>query len=41
VTSAEKILTRGEKIQGVDFSDEPPSAQVIPGPGVRKLEAGE
>src|SRR5581483_304028 len=41
VTSAEKILGRSEKIQGVEFNDEPPSTQIIPGPGQRKLEAGE
>ena len=40
VTSAEKILNRGEKIQGVEFGDDPPSAQIIPAP-IRKLEAGE
>jgi DNA recombination protein RmuC len=40
VTSADKILSRGEKIQAVEFSEEPPSAQIIPVP-VRKLKAGE
>jgi DNA recombination protein RmuC len=40
VTSAEKILSRGEKIQDVEFSDDPPSAQIISAP-IRKLEAGE
>jgi DNA recombination protein RmuC len=40
VTSAEKILSRGEKIQGVEFSDEAPTAEIIPVP-IRKLEAGE
>ena len=40
VTSAEKILNRGEKIQGVEFGDDPPSTQIIPAP-IRKLEAGE
>ena len=40
VTSAEKILSRGEKIQGVDFGDEPAIAQITPTP-TRKLEAGE
>jgi DNA recombination protein RmuC len=40
VTSAEKILSRGEKIQGVDFNEEPPTAQIIPAP-MRKLQAGE
>jgi len=37
VTSAEKILSRGERIQAVEFSDEPPSAQIIPAPIQRKL----
>jgi DNA recombination protein RmuC len=37
VTSAEKILSRGEKIQGVDFSEDPPTAQIIPAPMTRKL----
>src|SRR5215831_7367648 len=42
VTSAEKILSRGEKIQHVEFDgDEQPSADILPGPGPRKLEAGE
>jgi DNA recombination protein RmuC len=40
VTSADKILARGEKIQGVEFNEETPSAQIIPVP-IRKLEAGE
>jgi DNA recombination protein RmuC len=40
VISADKILSRGEKIQGVEFSDETPSAQIIPAP-IRKLQAGE
>ena len=39
VTSAEKILSRGEKIQGVDFDDDA-DREVIPAP-MRKLEAGE
>ena len=42
VTSAEKILSRGEKIQRVEFDgEEQPSADILPGPGQRKLEAGE
>jgi DNA recombination protein RmuC len=42
VTSAEKILSRGEKIQHVEFDgDDQPSADILPGPGQRKLEAGE
>ena len=40
VISADKILTRGEKIQSVDLSDDAPTAEVIPAP-MRKLEAGE
>ena len=40
VTSAEKILSRGEKIQEVDFNEDAPTAQIIPAP-IRKLEAGE
>jgi len=39
VISADKIISRGEKIQDVDFGDEPASAEVIPAP-IRKLEAG-
>jgi DNA recombination protein RmuC len=39
VTSAEKILSRGEKISGVEFGDDSKPANVIPAP-VRKLEAG-
>jgi DNA recombination protein RmuC len=41
VTSADKIVNRGERIQDVEFGDEPPSADILPGPGQRKLEAGE
>jgi len=41
LTSAEKIVNRGERIQDVEFGDEPPSADILPGPGQRKLEAGE
>ncbi len=40
VTSAEKILSRGEKIQHVEFDGEPPEADVIQAP-IRKLQAGE
>jgi DNA recombination protein RmuC len=40
VTSADKILSRGEKIKDVEFGDEPPSAQIIPAP-MRKLATGE
>ena len=41
VTSADKILSRGEKIQSVEFSDETPSAQIIAAPMARKLGMGE
>jgi DNA recombination protein RmuC len=41
VVSADKILNRGERIQDVEFGGEPPSADILPGPGARKLEAGE
>ena len=40
VTSAEKILSRGEKIHGVEFGDVVAISNVIPTP-MRKLEAGE
>ena len=39
--SADKIVSRGERIQDVEFGDEPPSAEILPGPGARRLEAGE
>src|ERR1051325_1333196 len=39
VTSADKIISRSEKIKDVEFGDEPPSAQIIPAP-IRKLQAG-
>lgn len=41
VISADKIVNRGERIQDVEFGEEPPSADILPGPGQRKLEAGE
>ena len=41
VTSADKILARGEKIQSVEFDEETPSAQIIPAPMTRKLGMGE
>ncbi|HYC16604.1 MAG TPA: DNA recombination protein RmuC [Pseudolabrys sp.] len=41
LTSAEKIVSRGERIRDVEFGEEPPSADILPGPGQRKLEAGE
>ena len=40
VTSADKILSRGEKIHSVEFGDEAAPSNVIPAP-VRKLQAGE
>jgi DNA recombination protein RmuC len=40
VISADKILSRGEKIKDVEFSEDAPGAAVIPAP-IRKLEAGE
>jgi DNA recombination protein RmuC len=40
VTSADKIVERGERIQTVEFGAEQ-NAQILPGPGVRKLEARE
>jgi DNA recombination protein RmuC len=41
VISADKIVNRGERIQDVEFGDEPPSADIIAGPGSTRLEAGE
>ncbi|MGA8822816.1 MAG: DNA recombination protein RmuC [Pseudolabrys sp.] len=41
LTSADKIVNRGERIRDVEFGEEPPSADILPGPGQRKLEAGE
>jgi len=41
VISTDKIVNRGERIQDVEFGEEPPSADILPGPGQRKLEAGE
>ncbi len=40
VVSANKILSRGEKISGVEFGDEDAPTNVIAAP-IRKLEAGE
>lgn len=40
VISADKILSRGEKIQSVEFADETPSAEIIPAP-MRKIGTGE
>ena len=39
--SADKIVNRGDRIRDVEFGGEPPSADILPGPGQRKLEAGE
>jgi len=40
--SAEKVEKRGARIRDVEFDgDEQPSADILPGPGQRKLEAGE
>src|SRR5581483_7928428 len=41
VISADKILTRGEKIQSVEFNDYPPTAQIISAPIQRKIGAAE
>ena len=42
VISADKIINRGDRIQSVEFDDEPPpSAEVIQAPIRHKLEAGE
>ena len=41
VVSADKIVSRGEKIQDVEFGAEPPSADILPGPGARAVEAGK
>lgn len=38
--SAEKVEKRGERIQNVEFGEQP-SAEILPGPGQRRLEAGE
>src|SRR6516164_2799719 len=40
VISADKIVNRSERIRDVEFGDASPSADILPGPGVR-LEAGE
>ena len=40
--SAEKVEKRGTRIRDVEFDEgEQPSADILPGPGPRKLEAGE
>jgi DNA recombination protein RmuC len=42
VISADKIINRGDRIQSVEFDDDPPpSAEVIQAPIRHKLEAGE
>ena len=41
LVSTDKIVSRGERIQDVEFADEPPTAEILPGPGARRLEAGE
>src|SRR5262245_49915034 len=41
LVSTDKIVSRGERIRDVEFADEPPSADILPGPGARRLEAGE
>jgi DNA recombination protein RmuC len=41
LVSTDKIVSRGERIQEVEFADEPPTADILPGPGARRLEAGE
>jgi DNA recombination protein RmuC len=39
VTSAEKIMDRGERIQQVEFQSEPSSAEVLAAPPARRIEA--
>ena len=41
LVSTDKIVSRGERIQEVEFADEPQTADILPGPGARRLEAGE
>lgn len=41
VTSAGKIEKRAAKIEELDFDGESGAAQILPGPGPRRLEAGE
>jgi DNA recombination protein RmuC len=41
LVSTDKIVSRGESIQEVEFADEPQTADILPGPGARRLEAGE
>jgi DNA recombination protein RmuC len=41
LVSTDKIVSRGDRIQDVEFADEPPTADILPDPGARRLEAGE
>ena len=41
LVSAGRIEKRASKIEELDFDGDEGSAQIIPGPGMRKLEAGE
>ena len=41
LTSTGKIEKRGTKIEELDFEDDVQSAEIIPAPMIRKLEAGE
>ena len=41
LTSTGKIEKRAAKIEAVEFGDTQPSAEILPGPGARRLEAGE
>jgi DNA recombination protein RmuC len=39
--SAQKVEKHGEHIRNVEFGEDQPSAEILPGPGARKLGAGE
>jgi len=41
LTSTGRIEKRAAKIEDLEFDGEPGGAQILPGPGQRKLEAGE
>jgi DNA recombination protein RmuC len=41
LTSTGRIEKRATKIEELDFEPDPQSAQILPGPGARRLEAGE
>lgn len=41
LTSTGKIEKRAAKIEGLEFEDDVQSAEIIPAPMTRKLEAGE